>query len=100
MFLGERHLQERQQMLKHQLKATFLMQKHQMHWRHEKETEQLRKYQAKKMTDFEKELDAQRRLMPKVGWQSYAISALSLCQETEARLYGPPKRLQEVSRFI
>ena len=53
-------------MLKHQLKATFLMQKHQMHWRHEKETEQLRKYQAKKMADFEKELDAQRRLMPKV----------------------------------
>ena len=27
-------------MLKHQLKATFLMQKHQMHWRHEKEAEQ------------------------------------------------------------
>ena len=66
ILLGERHLQERQQMLKHQLKATFLMQKHQMHWRHEKETEQLRKYQAKKMADFEKELDAQRRLMPKV----------------------------------
>jgi serine/threonine-protein kinase 10 len=35
--LGEQHLQERQQTLKHQLKATFWMQKHQMHYRHEKE---------------------------------------------------------------
>ncbi len=53
-------------MLKHQLKATFLMQKHQMHWRHEKEGEQLRKYQQRKLGDCERDLDNRRKLLPKV----------------------------------
>ena len=53
-------------MLKHQLKATFLMQKHQMHWRHEKEGEQLRKYQSKKISEFEKQGELNRKFMPKV----------------------------------
>ena len=65
-------------MLKHQLKATFLMQKHQMHWRHEKEAEQLRKYQAKKMLDFDKQMELKRKLLPKAR-RAQARRADSLC---------------------
>eukprot|EP00051_Salpingoeca_urceolata_P005131 m.70592 g.70592 ORF g.70592 m.70592 type:complete len:855 (-) comp14077_c0_seq3:55-2619(-) len=63
--LGQRHILEKQQMLKQQLKATFLMQKHQMHYRHENEGDQLRKFQEKKLADLHKQYAAERKILPK-----------------------------------
>eukprot|EP00039_Didymoeca_costata_P032644 m.38698 g.38698 ORF g.38698 m.38698 type:complete len:809 (-) comp9463_c0_seq1:1473-3899(-) len=63
--LGERHIKEKQQMLKHQLKATFWMQKHQMHYRHEKEADQLKRMQEKKIFNLEKKYEEDRKLLPK-----------------------------------
>jgi hypothetical protein len=65
--LGEQHILEKQQMLKHQLKATFLMQKHQMHYRHEKEAHQLHDFHSKKLRDLEKKYELDLKLLPKVG---------------------------------
>jgi hypothetical protein len=63
---GENHVLEKQQILKHQLKATFSMQKHQMHYRHEKETEQLAAFHVQKLTDLDKKFAGDLRLLPKV----------------------------------
>lgn len=63
--IGERHVTEIQQMLKHQLKATFWMQKHQMHYRHEKEADQLKKMQDKKIESLEKKIEEDRKVLPK-----------------------------------
>eukprot|EP00050_Salpingoeca_kvevrii_P017575 m.66347 g.66347 ORF g.66347 m.66347 type:complete len:705 (+) comp7619_c0_seq1:408-2522(+) len=76
--LGERHLLEKHQMLKHQLKATFLMSKHQMHYRHEKEIEQLCIFQEKKLGDLQKRFDSERRVLPKRLKDSYARDRKSL----------------------
>jgi hypothetical protein len=90
-------------MLKHQLTATFLMQKHQMHWRHEKEGDQLRKYQAKKITDFDKQMEMQRKFLPKVCFISYydcIISEIVLnyfVVEIEAGYNAAKKRVQEIN---
>jgi hypothetical protein len=64
-------------MLKHQLKATFLMQKHQMHWRHEKELEQLRKYHQKKLHETQDQLESKRKLLPKVSSMSISIQTIN-----------------------
>lgn len=61
----ERHMQEKQQMLKHQLKATFWMQKHQMHYRHEKECDQLRKLQQKKVAGLQKKFMVDQKTLPR-----------------------------------
>eukprot|EP00040_Diaphanoeca_grandis_P029413 m.172303 g.172303 ORF g.172303 m.172303 type:complete len:815 (+) comp31679_c0_seq2:141-2585(+) len=63
--LVERHLRERHMMLKHQLKATFWMQKHQMHYRHEKECDQLRKIQDKKISTLEKKFVHDQKTLPR-----------------------------------
>eukprot|EP00730_Choanoeca_flexa_P017776 TRINITY_DN8595_c0_g1_i1.p1 TRINITY_DN8595_c0_g1~~TRINITY_DN8595_c0_g1_i1.p1 ORF type:complete len:845 (+),score=261.70 TRINITY_DN8595_c0_g1_i1:221-2755(+) len=63
--MGENHVLEKQQILKHQLKATFSMQKHQMHYRHEKETEQLAAFHVQKLTDLDKKFNNDLKLLPK-----------------------------------
>ena len=63
--LEQEHVQESQQMLKHQLKATFWMQQYQMHYRHEQELDQLRRLQEKKLADLQKKFDSDKRLLPK-----------------------------------
>eukprot|EP00054_Salpingoeca_dolichothecata_P008757 m.49619 g.49619 ORF g.49619 m.49619 type:complete len:878 (-) comp17939_c0_seq2:243-2876(-) len=62
---GEKHMLDKQQMLKHQLKATFLMSRHQMHYRHEKESEQLTRFQEKKVSELQKKQQQELRLLPK-----------------------------------
>jgi serine/threonine protein kinase len=63
--LAEAQLQETQQTLKHQLKATFWMQKHQMHYRHEKESDQLRRLQEKKIANLKAKLSEDEKSLPK-----------------------------------
>ena len=63
--LAEIHLQKTQEVLKHQLKATFWMQKHQMHYRHEKESEQLRRLQEKKVANLQAKYSNDEKLLPK-----------------------------------
>ena len=60
-------MHEKQQILKHQLKATFSMQKHQMHYRHEKEKEQLAAFHVQKLTDLDKKFNGDLRFLPKVS---------------------------------
>lgn len=63
--LGQEHVREHQQMLKHQLKATFWMQKYQMHYRHEKELDQLKRLQEKKLHNLQKKFESDKKLLPK-----------------------------------
>eukprot|EP00052_Salpingoeca_macrocollata_P014150 m.110632 g.110632 ORF g.110632 m.110632 type:complete len:878 (+) comp19198_c1_seq2:156-2789(+) len=63
--MGERQLLEKQQMLKHQQAAIFKMQKYQMHFRHEKESEQLKSFHEKKISDLEKRFLSEKKLLPK-----------------------------------
>eukprot|EP00041_Stephanoeca_diplocostata_P025032 m.647185 g.647185 ORF g.647185 m.647185 type:complete len:868 (+) comp22655_c0_seq1:158-2761(+) len=60
-----RHMQEKQQILHHQLKATFWMQKHQMHFRHEKEAEQLKQLQERKLINLENKYTVEQKLLPR-----------------------------------
>eukprot|EP00049_Salpingoeca_infusionum_P027457 m.32495 g.32495 ORF g.32495 m.32495 type:complete len:827 (+) comp9526_c0_seq2:241-2721(+) len=62
---GESQILEKQQMLKHQLKATFWLQKHQVHYRHEKEKDQLEEYHRHKLELLDKKYTSDLKLLPK-----------------------------------
>eukprot|EP00037_Helgoeca_nana_P008021 m.71860 g.71860 ORF g.71860 m.71860 type:complete len:854 (-) comp18673_c0_seq1:219-2780(-) len=55
----------KQTILKHQLKGTFWMQKHQMHFRHEKESDQLLRLQEQKLSSLEKKFLLDQEKLPK-----------------------------------
>mmetsp|Transcript_20452 Transcript_20452/g.53218 ORF Transcript_20452/g.53218 Transcript_20452/m.53218 type:complete len:855 (-) Transcript_20452:1536-4100(-) len=59
------HMTEKQTMLKHQLNGTFWMQKHQMHFRHEKEADQLLRLQEQKLSALEKKFMMDQAKLPK-----------------------------------
>lgn len=86
--LGEQHILEKQQMLKHQLKSTFSMQKHQMYYRHEKEALQLHEFHVKKLADLDKKYDADLKFQPK----RYKSERNSRKKELKKQINGMPKQ--------
>ncbi|XP_012146818.1 sterile20-like kinase isoform X2 [Megachile rotundata] len=61
----ERHIHEKQQLLKKQLKDIFFLQRHQMLIRHEKELEQMKRMNQRKEEELIKRQNVERRNLPK-----------------------------------
>ncbi|CAK9794705.1 Serine/threonine-protein kinase 10 [Anthophora plagiata] len=61
----ERHIHEKQQLLKKQLKDIFFLQRHQMLIRHEKELEQMKRMNQRKEEELMKRQTVERRNLPK-----------------------------------
>ncbi|XP_001497765.1 STE20-like serine/threonine-protein kinase isoform X2 [Equus przewalskii] len=64
--LEERHLQEKHQLLKQQLKDQYFMQRHQLLKRHEKETEQMQRYNQRLIEELKTRQTQERARLPKI----------------------------------
>uniref|UniRef100_A0A452F059 non-specific serine/threonine protein kinase n=1 Tax=Capra hircus TaxID=9925 RepID=A0A452F059_CAPHI len=64
--LEERHLQEKHQLLKQQLKDQYFMQRHQLLKRHEKETEQMQRYNQRLIEELKSRQTQERARLPKI----------------------------------
>ncbi|XP_034352860.1 STE20-like serine/threonine-protein kinase isoform X2 [Arvicanthis niloticus] len=64
--LEERHLQEKHQLLKQQLKDQYFMQRHQLLKRHEKETEQMQRYNQRLIEELKNRQTQERARLPKI----------------------------------
>ncbi|XP_010074661.1 PREDICTED: STE20-like serine/threonine-protein kinase [Pterocles gutturalis] len=62
----ERHLQEKHQLLKQQLKDQYFMQRHQLLKRHEKETEQMQRYNQRLIEELKNKQTQERARLPKI----------------------------------
>ncbi|XP_040217777.1 STE20-like serine/threonine-protein kinase isoform X4 [Rana temporaria] len=63
--LEERHLQEKHQLLKQQLKDQYFMQRHQLLKRHEKEMEQMQRYNQRLIEELKNKQTQERGRLPK-----------------------------------
>ncbi|KAG2462155.1 SLK kinase, partial [Polypterus senegalus] len=64
--LEERHLQEKHQLLKQQLKDQYFMQRHQLLKRHEKEMEQMQRYNQRLIEELKNRQTQERGRLPKI----------------------------------
>ncbi|CAN9499719.1 unnamed protein product [Ophioblennius macclurei] len=64
--LEERHLQEKHQQLKQQLKDQYFMQRHQLLKRHEKEMEQMHRYNQRLIEEMKNKQTQERVRLPKI----------------------------------
>lgn len=64
--LEERHLQEKHQLLKQQLKDQYFIQRHQLLKRHEKETEQMQRYNQRLIEELKNRQTQERARLPKI----------------------------------
>ncbi|XP_078269406.1 STE20-like serine/threonine-protein kinase isoform X2 [Rhinoraja longicauda] len=62
----ERHLQEKHQLLKQQLKDQYFMQRHQLLKRHEKEMEQMQRYNQRLIEELKNRQTQERGRLPKI----------------------------------
>eukprot|EP00118_Oscarella_pearsei_P001604 m.7892 g.7892 ORF g.7892 m.7892 type:complete len:888 (+) comp19949_c0_seq1:181-2844(+) len=72
----ERNLHDKHQLLKHQLKEAFLMHRHQMHCRHEKELEQQQRQSQRTEEDVLRRQNMEKKQLPKLQKQEYRASLL------------------------
>uniref|UniRef100_A0A0B8RQ25 non-specific serine/threonine protein kinase n=1 Tax=Philothamnus irregularis TaxID=1899461 RepID=A0A0B8RQ25_9SAUR len=64
--IEERHLQEKHQLLKQQLKDQYFMQRHQLLKRHEKETEQMQRYNQRLIEELKNKHTQEKARLPKI----------------------------------
>ncbi|KAF7668373.1 hypothetical protein LDENG_00016930 [Lucifuga dentata] len=64
--LEERHLQEKHQQLKQQLKDQYFLQRHQLLKRHEKEMEQMQRYNQRLIEEMKNRQTQERARLPKI----------------------------------
>ncbi|XP_048052224.1 STE20-like kinase b [Megalobrama amblycephala] len=64
--LEERHLQEKHQLHKQQMKDQYFMQRHQLLKRHEKEMEQMHRYNQRLMEEMKNKQTQERTRLPKI----------------------------------
>ena len=64
--LEEKQLQEKQQLAKRQLKDLFFLKRHQMHTRHEKESEQLTRVNTRRVDEMLRHHALEKRRLPKL----------------------------------
>ncbi|XP_054838236.1 LOW QUALITY PROTEIN: STE20-like serine/threonine-protein kinase [Eublepharis macularius] len=64
--LEERHLQEKHQLLKQQLKDQYFLQRHQLLKRHEKETEQMQRYNQRLIEELKNKQTQEKVRLPKI----------------------------------
>ncbi|CAL8255713.1 unnamed protein product [Lota lota] len=94
--LEERHLQEKHQQLKQQLKDQYFMQRHQLLKRHEKEMEQMHRYNQRLIEEMKNRQTQERGRLPKIQ-RSEAKTRMAMFKKSLriTASAGPPEQERE-----
>uniref|UniRef100_A0A669CPG1 non-specific serine/threonine protein kinase n=1 Tax=Oreochromis niloticus TaxID=8128 RepID=A0A669CPG1_ORENI len=99
--LEERHLQEKHQLLKQQLKDQYFMQRHQLLKRHEKEMEQMQRYNQRLIEEMKNKQTQEKARLPKIQ-RSEAKTRMAMFKKS-LRITGaaisPEQEREKVKQF-
>uniref|UniRef100_A0A7N6B0M0 non-specific serine/threonine protein kinase n=1 Tax=Anabas testudineus TaxID=64144 RepID=A0A7N6B0M0_ANATE len=99
--LEERHLQEKHQLFKQQLKDQYFMQRHQLLKRHEKEMEQMQRYNQRLIEEMKNKQTQERTRLPKIQ-RSEAKTRMAMFKKS-LRITGaaitPEQEREKVKQF-
>ncbi|XP_043970800.1 STE20-like kinase b [Gambusia affinis] len=99
--MEERHLQEKHQLFKQQLKDQYFMQRHQLLKRHEKEMEQMQRYNQRLIEELKNKQNQERARLPKIQ-RSEAKTRMAMFKKSlriTAALITPEQERDRVKQF-
>ncbi|KAM8859662.1 STE20-like serine/threonine-protein kinase isoform 2-T2 [Spinachia spinachia] len=100
--LEERHLQEKHQQLKQQLKDQYFLQRHQLLKRHEKEMEQMHRYNQRMFEEMKNKQTQERVRLPKIQ-RSEAKTRMAMFKKsiriTATAAFTPEQERERVKQF-
>ncbi|XP_007560668.1 serine/threonine-protein kinase 10-like [Poecilia formosa] len=99
--MEERHLQEKHQLFKQQLKDQYFMQRHQLLKRHEKEMEQMQRYNQRLIEELKSKQTQERARLPKIQ-RSEAKTRMAMFKKSlriTAALITPEQERDKVKQF-
>ncbi|XP_037321961.2 STE20-like serine/threonine-protein kinase isoform X2 [Pungitius pungitius] len=100
--LEERHLQEKHQQLKQQLKDQYFLQRHQLLKRHEKEMEQMHRYNQRMFEEMKNKQTQERVRLPKIQ-RSEAKTRMAMFKKsiriTATATFTPEQERERVKQF-
>ncbi|XP_005797715.2 serine/threonine-protein kinase 10-like [Xiphophorus maculatus] len=99
--MEERHLQEKHQLFKQQLKDQYFMQRHQLLKRHEKEMEQMQRYNQRLIEELKNKQTQERTRLPKIQ-RSEAKTRMAMFKKSlriTAALITPEQERDKVKQF-
>uniref|UniRef100_A0A674P9D2 non-specific serine/threonine protein kinase n=1 Tax=Takifugu rubripes TaxID=31033 RepID=A0A674P9D2_TAKRU len=100
--LEERHLQEKHQQLKQQLKDQYFLQRHQLLKRHEKEMEQMQRYNQRLVEEMKNKQTQERVRLPKIQ-RSEAKTRMAMFKKSlrinAAAAITPEQERERVKQF-
>uniref|UniRef100_A0A8C9ZIQ9 non-specific serine/threonine protein kinase n=1 Tax=Sander lucioperca TaxID=283035 RepID=A0A8C9ZIQ9_SANLU len=99
--LEERHLQEKHQLFKQQLKDQYFMQRHQLLKRHEKEMEQMQRYNQRLIEEMKNKQTQERTRLPKIQ-RSEAKTRMAMFKKSlriTAAVITPEQEREKVKQF-
>ncbi|XP_075894502.1 STE20-like serine/threonine-protein kinase isoform X2 [Nelusetta ayraudi] len=100
--LEERHLQEKHQQLKQQLKDQYFLQRHQLLKRHEKEMEQMQRYNQRLVEEMKNKQTQERVRLPKIQ-RSEAKTRMAMFKKslriTAAAAITPEQEREKIKQF-
>uniref|UniRef100_A0A8D3EA73 non-specific serine/threonine protein kinase n=1 Tax=Scophthalmus maximus TaxID=52904 RepID=A0A8D3EA73_SCOMX len=99
--LEERHLQEKHQLFKQQLKDQYFMQRHQLLKRHEKEMEQMQRYNQRLIEEMKNKQTQERARLPKIQ-RSEAKTRMAMFKKSlriTAAVITPEQEREKVKQF-
>uniref|UniRef100_A0A7N8YJV3 non-specific serine/threonine protein kinase n=1 Tax=Mastacembelus armatus TaxID=205130 RepID=A0A7N8YJV3_9TELE len=99
--LEERHLQEKHQLFKQQLKDQYFMQRHQLLKRHEKEMEQMQRYNQRLIEEMKNKQTQEKARLPKIQ-RSEAKTRMAMFKKS-LRITGaaitPEQEREKIKQF-
>uniref|UniRef100_A0A8C5I0Z6 non-specific serine/threonine protein kinase n=1 Tax=Gouania willdenowi TaxID=441366 RepID=A0A8C5I0Z6_GOUWI len=100
--LEERHLQEKHQQLKQQLKDQYFMQRHQLLKRHDKEMEQMHRYNQRLIEEMKNKQTQERGRLPKIQ-RSDAKTRMAMFKKslriTATGAFTPDQERERIKQF-
>ncbi|XP_063056126.1 STE20-like kinase b [Engraulis encrasicolus] len=99
--LEERHLQEKHQLHKQQLKDQYFMQRHQLLKRHEKEMEQMQRYNQRLIEEMKNKQTAERARLPKIQ-RSEAKTRMAMFKKSlriTSATVSPEQEREKIKQF-
>ncbi|XP_062399106.1 STE20-like kinase b [Sardina pilchardus] len=99
--LEERHLQEKHQLHKQQLKDQYFMQRHQLLKRHEKEMEQMQRYNQRLIEEMKNKQTAERGRLPKIQ-RSEAKTRMAMFKKSlriTSSTVSPEQEREKIKQF-
>ncbi|KAM4750553.1 STE20-like serine/threonine-protein kinase [Anableps anableps] len=99
--MEERHLQEKHQLFKQQLKDQYFMQRHQLLKRHEKEMEQMQRYNQRLIEELKNKQTQERARLPKIQ-RSEAKTRMAMFKKSlriTAAVITPEQEREKVKQF-